>query len=179
MELAAHSAGDGPTKSRGYPSLSRWLFAEAGIMGHLRTLGWVALMVVLIAAVAPGTTPALGQSPASDADLEQLVRDFYGAVEQRRYPEAYAYLSRVAQEQEPYADFVQGFDGVVYVAVRSVEGVAVEGATASVVVHLAASSKGQPPGIAACSRVEWRLVLEDGAWKREGITPITEDCDAG
>ena len=148
-------------------------------MGQSLALGWVAVMLVLIAAVGPGPSPALGQSAASDADFEHVVRDFYGAVNERRYQDAYAYLSRAAQEQTRLDEFARPFESVVSIDVRWVDGVSVEGATASLVAHIATISKGEPVGMGACSRVDWGLVFEDGGWKRERASASAEDCDGG
>jgi hypothetical protein len=148
-------------------------------MGQSLALGWVAVMLVLIAAVGPGPTPTLGQSAASDADFEHLVRDFYGAVNERRYQDAYAYLSQTARDQQRLDDFARPFEPVISIDVRWVDGVTVEGATASLAAHIATISKGEPPGMGACSRVDWALVFEDGGWKRENASPTAEDCAGG
>ena len=148
-------------------------------MGQPFRLGWVAVMVVLTACAGPRSAPVMTRSAPGDANLGQLVRDFYSAVDERRYQDAYAYLSEAARDQQPLGDFARPFDSLVRIDVRWVDSVTVEGTTASLVAHTASTSKGQPPGVGACSRVRWALVFEDGAWKRESAVPTAEDCVGG
>jgi hypothetical protein len=148
-------------------------------MGQPFRLGWVAVMVVLTACAGPRSAPVMTRSAPSEANLGQLVRDFYSAVDERRYQDAYAYLSRAARDQQPLGDFARPFESIVRIDVRWVDGVAVEGTTASLVAHTATTSKGQPPGVAACSRFDLALVFEDGGWKRESASASTENCDGG
>ena len=148
-------------------------------MAQVLKLGCAALAVLLVTAAGPGPAPVAAQSAPGDADFEQLVQDFYGAVADRRYEDAYAYLSRAAREQTRLDEFARPFESVISIAVRSVDGVTVEGTTASLVAHVATTSKGEPPGMGACSRVDWALVFEDGGWKRENASPTAEDCEGG
>ena len=145
-------------------------------MGQLFGLAWVALMLLLTACAGPDAAPVMTRSAPSDANLEQLVRDFYGAVAERRHQDAYAYLSQAAREQQPLGDFAGPSESVVRIGVRWVDGVAVEGTTASLVAHTAVVSKGQPPGMDTCSAVAWRLVFEEGGWRRDSTSKVNEPC---
>jgi hypothetical protein len=136
-------------------------------------------MVVLTACAGPRSAPVMTRSAPSDANLGQLVRDFYSAVDERRYQDAYDYLSQAARDQQRLDDFARPFEPVISIDVRWVDGVTVEGATASLAAHIATISKGEPPGMGACSRVDWALVFEDGGWKRDGAVPTAEDCEGG
>ena len=144
-------------------------------MAQLLQRGRAVLAAGLIAA-GGCAAPAADRPAMADADFEQLVRGYYGAVNERRHADAYASLSRAAREREPYADFERQLEPVVTVEARSVEGVAAGATTASLVARITTVSKGQPPGMGTCSRVDWRLVLEDGGWKRDSASPTNEEC---
>jgi hypothetical protein len=143
---------------------------------QLLQFGRAALAAGLIAAVGGCVAPAADRPAPGDADFEQLVRGYYGALNERRHADAYASLSRAAREREPYAEFERQLEPIVTVEARSVEGVAAGAATASLVARVATVSKGQVPGMGTCSRVAWRLVLEDGGWKRDSASPANEEC---
>jgi hypothetical protein len=148
-------------------------------MAQVLKLGCAALAVLLVTTVGPGPAPVTAQPAPGDADFEQLVQGFYGAINERRYQDAYAYLSRAAQEQTRLDEFARPFESVITIDVRWVDAVTVDGATASLAAHIATTSRGEPPGVGACSRVDWALVFEDGGWKRENASPTAEDCAGG
>ena len=148
-------------------------------MAQVLKLGCAALAVLLVTAAGSGLAPVAAQSAPGDADFEQLVQDFYGAVNERRYEDAYAYLSKAARDQQRLDDFARPFEPVVSIDVRWVDAVTADGTAASLAAHVATISKGEPPGMGACSRVDWALVFEDGGWKRESAVPTAEDCAGG
>jgi len=120
----------------------------------------------------PGTMPAsaLGRTP------DQLVYDYYGAVSQHRYEDAYAVLSRAAQQRQSYNAFVQQFRALLSVAVRFLEPTETGRTTAALTAHTVTISQDSTGERTECWQVKWQFTQEAGQWKRDRATQTAEDC---
>jgi hypothetical protein len=136
---------------------------------------------VQAASTAASATPGPATpTPYQSASLEQLVRDYYQAIDQRRYADAYAYLSRAEQGRQSFADFERQFSRtLVSIKVRSIDMVSMAGTSASLAAHTATVSQEGVRQVPACWRVDWRLVQEDGRWKRDAVSQTAESCTGG
>jgi putative serine protease PepD len=115
--------------------------------------------------------------PTLTSNLEQLVREYYRAIEERRYGDAYAYLGRDARSRQSYPEFERQFsETLISIRVRSVGEVKLEDTRAALVAHTATVSQQSARQLTECWRVDWRLVVESGQWKRDTATQIKESC---
>lgn len=114
------------------------------------------------AAVAP-VAPALGNL----RPMELTVRSYYGALNSRRFTDAYNMLSTSARATQSYASFAGRFAATRSIGLRYVDGVSMSGASAGLNAHTQTVTAGNSGLATSCSRVVWVLVVEDGTWKRD------------
>lgn len=126
-------------------------------------------------AAKPAATSPVSVSPKPSLSPEAVARAFYVAVSERRYRDAYAHLSRRAQAAESYPAFEQRFEQANNTTeVRFIDGITGGPATAALAAHT--RTVGRATRREECWRVDWRLVLEDGQWKRDRASQIRERC---
>jgi hypothetical protein len=126
----------------------------------------------------PAAPPATAvPTPLPTANFEPIVRDFYRALNEQRYQDAYAYLSRSAQRNESLEAFQRRFvEAGNILEVRRVNVLSTSSTRASVDVHTRVMTRTPPSKVRECTRVSWQLVLEDGQWKRESVSQVSEPC---
>jgi tetratricopeptide (TPR) repeat protein len=121
--------------------------------------------------------PATSPPAQTTASAEAFVRGYYTALDQRRYRDAYSYLSGAAQSRQSFAEFERQFAPTLQrISVRYIEGVRIGGNTAGLTAHTTTESREGSRQVTACWRVDWQLVLENGIWKREGLSQASEAC---
>jgi hypothetical protein len=89
------------------------------------------------------------------------VQKFYGDLFDGRWAEAYQLLSTGRRTQEPYPEWIRGFDETEALALESFEtGSRPETITAHVVVTDRSSGVFKRRWV-----TEWKLILESGEWR--------------
>jgi hypothetical protein len=116
----------------------------------------------------PTLRPAPVPTQPSPADIERVIRAYYGALTAGRYEEAYAVLSPQAQQAQPLSEFRRRLAPTSTFAVRSIEPPTIQGTTARARVHTqTTAAQGSSVG---CSFIDWSLVLLDSTWRRNVIS---------
>lgn len=123
------------------------------------------------------TTAPPPEPPTARADLQALVRRYYDLLDRRQYREAYSFLSRGAQARMSYATYEAQFaNSLLRISVRDVAVVdrrPVESLVHAYTTTVSRSGSGQAT---ACWRVDWKLIVEDGQWRREDAPQTQQPC---
>jgi serine/threonine protein kinase/tetratricopeptide (TPR) repeat protein len=116
--------------------------------------------------------------PASvPADLERVASDYYGALNARRYDQAYGLLSARARQQQTLERFRARFTNTRGISVRSIENTRIQGSAGTLTVRTQTLNATPQGDQVACSRVEWALVLESGGWRRDVVSGSGNEQD--
>jgi hypothetical protein len=158
-----------------------------GAFPNSTAFAWAPAAVVQGIAPSAAGLPSLSGSPplpapqaSTSSGLEQVVRDYYRALDQRRHIDAYGYLSAASQRRQPYDAFQQQFaSSLLGLQVYAVEISRVSGNSATLVAHTTTVSQQSGRQATECWRVEWEVVWEGGQWKRESASQAPEACLAG
>jgi hypothetical protein len=126
---------------------------------------------------ATATPSAVAPPVSTSSKVEQLVRDYYSAIDERRYRDAYQYLSTAEQSRLSYADFERLFaPTLISLRVRSVDVLSLDSTAASLAVQTTTVSQEGSRQVTACWQVGWELISEGGQWKRASMSQVGENC---